>query len=315
MVKPNIQRRFFPSHAILRSFECAARHESFTLTAEELHLTQSAISRQVKELEQIVGTELFRRVGRRVVLTQAGKNLARELAIDLENIHQTVMRAVSAGALGAAIRVATLPAFSSRWLIPRLPAFSALHEHIEINFFTRLEPFDMERERFDLAIHFGTDDWPGTSMDKLCSETMIAVASPEFRQKHAINSIADLANSPLLHMETRPTIWREFFTQAGVDSEISLVGKYFDQFSMVIAGAVASLGAAMLPTYLIERELSDGSLVALDGSTVTTKNNYYLVTPMNARNEHVALFANWMKKNVGRKMGFDPGFPNPKPAP
>ena len=94
------QRRFLPSHAILRSFECAARQESFTQAAEELHLTQSAISRQVKELEQIIGTELFRRVGRRVVLTDAGQNLASELTQDLENIRQTVARAIAAGGEG-----------------------------------------------------------------------------------------------------------------------------------------------------------------------------------------------------------------------
>ena len=92
---PSAQRRYLPSNAVLRSFECAARHESFTLAAEELHLTQSAVSRQVKELEDIIGTALFRRVGRRVVLTPAGRNFVNELSVDLESIRQTVMRAIS----------------------------------------------------------------------------------------------------------------------------------------------------------------------------------------------------------------------------
>ncbi|MCX7561284.1 LysR family transcriptional regulator [Sulfitobacter sp. F26204] len=292
------QRRYLPSNAVLRSFECAARHESFTLAAEELHLTQSAVSRQVKELEDIIGTALFRRVGRRVVLTRAGRNLADDLSVDLENIRQTVLRAISAGAAGAAIRVATLPAFASRWLIPRLSEFTALHKGIEISFATRLEPFDMSRESFDLAVHFGREDWPGTDMQRLCSETMVAVASPGFKARYGLQSIADLAQVPLLHLETRPTIWEEFFAKAGVTDRRVGAGQYFDQFTLVIAGAVASLGAALLPTYLIEQERADGSLVLLDDMTITTGNNYYLVTPAKTESAHVTKFVTWMKSCV-----------------
>lgn len=298
---PSAQRRYLPSNAVLRSFECAARHESFTLAAEELHLTQSAISRQVKELEDIIGTALFRRVGRRVVLTPAGQNFVAELSIDLENIRQTVMRAISAGASGATIRVATLPAFASRWLIPRLSGFMAQHPDIEISFATRLEPFDMAREHFDMAVHFGKPDWPGTDMELLCSETMIAVASPTFKTLHQIKTIADLAHAPLLHLETRPSIWQDYFAGAGIRTNTARTGKYFDQFTLLIAGAVASLGAALLPTYLIEQEIGDGSLVALDSATLRTGNNYYLVTPAEAENPHVTLFADWMKNCVGQK--------------
>jgi len=298
MVNFQHQRRFLPSHAILRSFECAARHESFTLAAAELHLTQSAVSRQVKEFEQIIGTDLFRRVGRRVVLTRAGKNLAVELAVDLENIRQTIMHAISAGETGTVIRVATLPAFASRWLIPRLAEFTALHKDIEISFSTRLEPFDMQRDHFDLAVHFGSKDWPGTDMECLCSETMVPVVSPTFKADHNLTNIAGLANAPLLHMETRATIWQDFFKQEHVPHTSVLSGKYFDQFALVIAGAVAGLGAALVPTYLIERELTEGKLIALGQASITTKNNYYLVTPENTQNEHVFLFAQWMKDTV-----------------
>jgi len=300
MHSPNIQRRYLPSHAVLRSFECAARHESFTLAAEELHLTQSAISRQVKEFEQLIGIDLFRRVGRRVVLTDAGRNLAKELALDLENIRQTVMRAVSAGDYGAALRVATLPTFASRWLIPRLPEFAALHPDIEVSLYTRLQPFDLDREKFDLAIHFGTDDWPLTDMQILCSEKMMAVASPEFIKKYEATDVQQLPQLPLLHLESRATAWQEFFHQADLTDISVLSGKYFDQFSMVIAGALASLGAALVPAYLIERELRDGSLRTLSPRTITTKNNYYLVAPENKKNEHVKLFSEWMKAAVSQ---------------
>jgi LysR family transcriptional regulator, glycine cleavage system transcriptional activator len=127
------QRRFLPSYAVLRSFDSAARHESFTLAAKELNLTQGAISRQVKELEQIVGVNLFRRVGRRVVLTRAGQKFASDLVIDLGNLRHTVMRAISVGDMNSSLRVATLPAFASRWLIPKLSGFNKTHPNVEIS--------------------------------------------------------------------------------------------------------------------------------------------------------------------------------------
>ena len=301
MNKNTIPRRYFPSHSILRSFESAARHQSFTQAAEELHLTQSAISRQVKELENIIGTALFHRTGRRVLLTRAGQTLAEELSIDLENIHQTIMRAVSAGRKGTAIRMAVLPGFASRWLIPRMPEFSAMHPDIEVSMSTRLKPFDMNREHFDLAVHFGADDWPDTDMRELCSETMIAVASPEFKKRYKVKSIKRLTKVPLLHMETRPMIWRQFFQQYDIDGDVVRSGKYFDQFSMIIAGAMASLGAALIPTYLIEQELEAGLLIPIGKATVTTKNSYYLVTPFGRENAEVALLCDWMKASVGKK--------------
>ncbi len=291
-----------PSHSVLRSFECAARHGSFTLAAEELDLTQSAISRQVKDLEDVIGASLFRRVGRRVVLTKAGQQLADDVAVDLENLQQTIMRAISAGKQGTAIRVAVLPGFASRWLIPRLPEFTELHPDIELSFSTRLEPFDMTRERFDLAVHFGNENWPDTDMRLLSSETMVAVAAPSFIDVHSISSLDRLVSVPLLHMETRPTVWSQYFEEVGLQHDTALSGKYFDQFSMVIAAAVAALGAALVPTYLIEGELSSGRLVPLSSATVTTRNSYYLVTPSNRRNPEVDLLSNWMVQAINEQI-------------
>ena len=141
--------------AAIRSFEAAARHQSFTLAASELNLTQSAVSRQVKEMEHIVGAQLFRRTGREVILTRAGTRLASDLSSELDNISSVMMRAVSAGNMNPTLRVATLPTFATLWLIPRLPGFFKKHPDIEISFSTRLEPFNLAEENFDLVIHFG----------------------------------------------------------------------------------------------------------------------------------------------------------------
>ena len=292
---PLHQRRFLPSFSVLRSFESAARHQSFTLAAQELHLTQSAISRQIKELEAAIGVDLFRRVGRRVELTASGEAFAAELAEDLERIRQTVLRAIAAGERSRILRIATLPTFASRWLIPRLRDFEARHPNIEINLAARLKPFSLAQERFDAAFHFGAEDWPDTTMDKLCDEIMVPVASLDFVKRHKIDAPAKLLTAPLLHLETRPAAWSDWFRLMDFDDVGALPGKYFDQFSMIIAGAVASLGAALLPSYLIEDELADGRLMEISSTYLSTPNSYYLVRPVGVENPDLDDFANWLQ--------------------
>jgi LysR family transcriptional regulator, glycine cleavage system transcriptional activator len=293
------QRRFLPSYAVLRSFDSAARHESFTLAAKELNLTQGAISRQVKELEQIVGVNLFRRVGRRVVLTRAGQKFASDLVIDLGNLRHTVMRAISVGDMNSSLRVATLPAFASRWLIPKLSGFNKTHPNVEISLSTRLEPIDLEKEHFDLAIHFGQQNWPNADMLLLCSEVMIPVASPEFVRIHGISSLKKLARAPLMHLSTRPTVWHDYFKSVGIEGGSFLKGQYFDQFLMIVAGAEASLAAALVPRYLVERELRSGVLQVLDNETFATNNNYFLVTPAKQSNQLATEFCAWVIAQIG----------------
>ena len=282
----------------MRSFEAAARHQSFTLAAEELSLTQSAISRQVKELEQIVGAQLFRRTGREVILTRAGTRLASDVAIELDNIRRIMMRAVSAGNMNSTLRVAILPTFATLWLIPRLPSFFKAHPDIEISFSTRLKQFDLNAENFDVAIHFGQQNWPNTSLRKFFSERMIPVASPEFVDLHKIKIFADTGTAPLIHTSSRPTAWHDYLEQVGFEGRPYLTGRYFDQFSMVIAAVQASLGIGLLPRYLIEDDIREGRLVAIGDQELVTENSYYFVTPIDQEDENVEKFYQWMIQEV-----------------
>ena len=280
--------------AAIRSFEAAARHQSFTLAASELNLTQSAVSRQVKEMEHIVGAQLFRRTGREVILTRAGTRLASDLSSELDNISSVMMRAVSAGNMNSTLRVATLPTFATLWLIPRLPGFFKKHPDIEISFSTRLEPFDLAEENFDLAIHFGQKNWPNTQMRKFFSERMIPVASPEFVHLQKIQTIKDTEKAPLLHTSSRPTAWQDYLEKVGFEGRPYLTGRYFDQFSMVISAVQASLGIGLLPKYLVEREISEGQLIMIDDDELVTANSYYCVTPIDQEDENVESFCQWM---------------------
>jgi len=295
--KPN---QIVPSFAALRAFECAARHGSFTLAAEELHLTQSAVSRQVKDLEGLLGFSLFRRNGRRVALTDAGAGFANDLAIDLERLKQTVTRAVTAGNAKSTLRIAALSTFASRWLIPRLPDFQDRHPDIEISLATRLRPFSFDEERFDLAIHHGSDDWPDTQMSRLCGEEILAVAAPSFCATHNLDSPEQIAAAPILHLETRPRQWSDWFTLQGHETPVMPRGKIYDQFQMIITAATVGLGAALLPRYLIEEELSRKQLIPLGGIPMITENAYWLVTPAGVGSPVAHVFSRWIRTKVSR---------------
>jgi LysR family glycine cleavage system transcriptional activator len=296
------QYKLLPSMALLRCFESAAKFESFTLAAEALNLTQSAVSRQVKELEQMLGFDLFRRVGRRVILTETGLSFSAEIALDLERIRQTVFRTMASGDRGISLRVATLSTFANRWLIPRLPVFEVLHPQIEISLSTRLKPFDFKQERFDLAIHFGTDNWPDSKASHLCDEEMFVVASPEFQQRHQLDDPNKLLSVALLHLETRPSAWSEWMQLAGLSDWPVLRGKHFDQFSMIITATLSSLGAGLIPGYLVEEELASGALVKISDIALKTNNAYYVVTPSGATNAQAEAFVTWLKSQVGKPL-------------
>lgn len=283
-----------PTLAVLRSFEAAAKHQSFTAAAEELHISQAVVSRQVRELEEIIGTQLFRKDGRGVALTEAGRALAADLHAGLERLRDVVRKAQGAGEAARTLTVAALPTFSSRWLARRLTGFRQKHPAVRLIIKNRSEPFDLVREGVDVAIHFGSPDWVGGKLTELCPEDLVAVAAP------SMIPVADrmqIANLPLLHLTSRRTAWPAFFEQQGLDPAKAVTGDFFDQFSTMIGAATAGLGAAITPSYLIEAELSQGSLVDIgrpDGSSGT----YYAVTPAAINNPLARDFCTWIREEA-----------------
>ncbi len=288
-----------PSLAVLRCFEAAAKHESFTAAAEELALTQGAVSRHVKELEDQVGAPLFRREGRGVRLTDAGRNLAKELFDDLDRLRRTISHAVAAGSTTQLLSIAVLPTFGSRWLMPRLPDFKESREELELFVYSRSDPFDLSEAGIDLAIHTGEKEWPGAQLTPLCPEGLVAVAAPQLVSRFG-DAPRDLFQMPLLHMSSRPLLWESFRqTLPGVDAP-ARKGSYFDQFALIIAAAVAGLGAAILPTYLIENELQSGALIQMSVLPAPFGRNYYIATPAGMTKPLAAQFTTWLKKQVSR---------------
>ncbi|QND51696.1 LysR family transcriptional regulator [Phyllobacterium sp. 628] len=295
-----LSRRLIPDIDTLQTFECAARHGSFTQAAKELNLTQSAVSRQMGELESQIGVLLFERIRQRVVLSDAGQKFLPEVRRLLGLTEETMLRAMAASQSASSLSIATLPTFGSRWLMPRLPDFLRQYPEMALSVASRSQPFDFEEEPFDLAIHYGQPVWAHATCTYLCSEMIVPVGSPELCAANPVATPAELAGSaPLLHLSTRPKAWADWFETVRADVVSPYKGHRFEHFSMVIEAALTGLGFALVPRYLIEHELSSGRLLVLFDQPLKTENSYYLVIPDHKKENPLAQsFFAWIADQV-----------------
>jgi LysR family transcriptional regulator, glycine cleavage system transcriptional activator len=288
-------RSLVPSLGALQAFEAAARHGSFTRAAEELALTQGAVSRQVALLESALGVPLFERVRQRVSLTPAGAAYAEEVRGALQRITAATLAAMTLRGAGGTLELAILPTFGTRWLIPRLPDFFHRHPEVTINFATRIRPFDFGREGLDAAIHFGDPVWPGAMMHRLMGEVIVPVASPALLARAAVTAPADVLRVPLLSQSTRPRAWAEWLGAQGLEPQRAVMGPSFEQFVMVAQAAAAGLGMAIVPRFLVEEELRSGQLVMPFDRSVVSRQAYWLVYPEErGRRAAIVAFRDWL---------------------
>ncbi len=288
-----ISRQFLPSINLLSAFETASATLNFSQAARELDLTQSAVSRQIKALEDQLGVLLFIREGQRISLSAAGEEYARDIREALKLIAGASI-AVQSDAEGGTLELAMLPTFGARWLTPRLAAFFASNPGISLNFTTKLKPFDFGIERLDAAVHFGKPDWEGARSTFLMNETVLPVCSPDFRDRHGFKTPADLLSVPLINLSSRPDAWAHWFDNHNVPGPGS-GGAVFDQFASASQAAIHSIGIALLPEFLIEHELATGKLVpALDGRQ-ESQDAYYFVWPARRNNyPPLVAFRDWI---------------------
>ncbi|MBT8154449.1 LysR family transcriptional regulator [Epibacterium ulvae] len=294
MVAP---RRFFPSISSLRALEALDRHGSASAAAMDLDLdlTQGAVSRQLQSLEAQLGVELADRSHKQLALTENAVEYASEIRLALNTIAQASLR-VQQEPIAGTLHLAILPAFGMRWLMPRLPDFSRLHPDVTVNMATRLRPFSLTGEGFDAAIHYGKpQDWPETEAMLLKHEQLIPVCSPEFQASRRIAGPKDMLACPLLHIQTRPTAWAEWFSAVDVQTEGQLEGATYDQFATINQAAQHGLGVALMPDYLVEQDLATGKLVALYDRAIETGGGYYLVWVRGRiRNAGLVKFRDWL---------------------
>lgn len=269
-------RRFLPSISSLLALEAVDRLGSATAAAGELSLTHSAVSRQIKVLEEQIGVVLFKRVGKGLALTPAGADYARAVRDCLNDLARASLK-IRAGGARSSLNLAILPAFGMHWLAPKLKSFAARHADITANLTTRLAPFDFGREKFDAAIHYGGQDWQGVDYLELARERVIPAASPDLIGGGA-RTAEDLLAMPLLHLESRPGAWEEWFEAQGMVAE-RLRGMLFDQFTAMAEAASLGFGVALLPEYLAESEFRRGRLVPAFPTYLPLSGRYFLVWP------------------------------------
>lgn len=291
-------RRLIPSTSMLIAFDSAARNGSFTAAAHELNLSQGAISRQVSALEAQLGVLLFKRVKKKIILTDAGRAYAREIHASLQAIRNASLNVIT-NPRGGSLNLAILPTFGTRWLMPRFPSFLEKNPDIFVNFVTKLSPFDFQNENVHAAIHFGLPEWPDAVNSFLMSEESVPVCSPKFLEDNPIKTPSDLSQIPLLHLASRQDAWGKWLKlqNAPVSDRQSML---FEQISFVAQAAVAGLGAALLPKFLIQPELKRGELVVIYEKPLPSKSGYYLIIPTeNVDYPPVVAFKNWFLEITG----------------
>ncbi len=284
--------RYLPPLNALRAFEAAARHGSFTKAANELCVTPGAVSRQVQTLEEHLGTTLFTRMNREVVISPQGRQYREALTAAFDQINASTSALKSERKLN----ISSYPTFSLRWLVSRLGGFTRQHPASPITLSTTPPNiFDVVSGIIDIAILAGHGDWAGVHMEKLFSVELEPVVSPQFLKMSPLNKLDDLASAPLLHSTARPDDWAEWLEHAGVDTVTPSSGIMFESSSLCFEAALHGVGAAMGQRALIAAELADGRLIAPFDKPYSDGTAFYLVYSKKvADDRRVKSFRKWI---------------------
>lgn len=295
--------RSLPATAALQAFESAAFHGSITAAAKELSRTQSALSRQIQNLERHLGTELFERHRQRIRLTPTGARY-------LEHVHAAFDR-LEAGELelrtsrggGGVLRLGILPTYGTRWLIPRLPSFAESNPAIQVHFTTKLTVFDFASQDLDAAIHYGEGHWPGAAVEPLMDEEVLVICSSDYRAMRELQTPQDLRRATLLQVTSRPHAFDDWLRAKDVTGVDGSRGPRFEHHQMVLQAAVASLGVAVLPAFAVEEELQRGTVVeAFENTRVRTGKGYWLAYPeRRATLPAMRAFRSWLLHEHGHQ--------------
>jgi LysR family transcriptional regulator, glycine cleavage system transcriptional activator len=286
-------RRLPPLNA-LKAFEAAARHESFTRAAEELCVTQGAVSHQVKALEGELGLKLFNRERQRLVITEGGRAYLAVVRDAFDRIADGTERLLQRQS-GGALTVSTSPNFAAKWLVHRLGRFAEAHPEIDLRVSASLQHIDFAREDIDLAIRHGDGTASGLHVTRLCAEELFPACSPKLLDgRNGLRSPADLGRFPLLHVNDRQgwSRWLDFAGIAGVDPSR---GPILNQASMAIDAAVDGQGVVLARTALAAWDLIGGRLVRPFDIAMPVSYAYWIVCPKAlAKLPKIVAFSDWL---------------------
>ncbi|GAA0816414.1 transcriptional regulator GcvA [Colwellia sp. D2M02] len=283
----------------LRAFEASARQLSFTRAAEELFVTQAAISHQIKALEEHLGIKLFMRKNRSLLLTEEGQSYYLDIKDIFNSLHEATERLLVRGAKGA-ITVSSQASFAIQWLVPRLSAFNALHGDIDVRIKAVDQAENSLTEDVDIAIYYGRGSWPNIYAEKLHTEYLIPVCSPLLLQENAANgkppllTLEDLSHHTLLHDTSRKG-WKRWFKQVNVKGGNVNHGPIFSHSTMVLQAALYGQGVALAYSVLAKPDIDAGRLVCPFNDVLVSKNSYFIVCREAQKdNGKIAAFRQWM---------------------
>ena len=285
-------RRLPPLNA-LKAFEAAARSESFTRAAEELSVTQAAVSQQVKSLEATLGITLFNRERQRLVITEAGRDYLAVVRDALDRIAVGTDRLVQHRSSGI-LTITTSPDFAAKWLVHRLGRFAEAHPQIDLRVSATMHHVDLAREQVDLAIRHGEGDWPGLDSVRLCAERLFPVCSPKLvTGRNPLKKASDLLRFPLLRLADWAT-WSRWFEAADVSNPV-MRGPVLNQASMLIDAAVDGQGIALARTTLAAWDLINARLLIPISISLRMQKTYWIVCPEATSSvPKIATFRDWL---------------------
>ena len=282
--KPLAFRRY-PSTTALQCFETAARHLSFTNAAQEMHMTQSAISKQVAQLEEMLNLSLFYRTPHRISLTPAGKVYYLEVLEILKHIEVATTNLMSHSSNTELLKIVSHPTFCARWLIPALSGFSQEYPLINLDIKELAGPFFSEDQNVDIAFLYGDGMWSNMEAIKLFDEYCVAVCQPQYLRDKTLSAEC-LDDYVLLQISSRLSAWYEYFKQQDISVDGTFVGPRFETFHACISAALLGYGIALVPLRLVEPELQSGALVMAWDYAAKGRGSYYVTYPISSGQSH-----------------------------
>ncbi len=293
-------RRLAPPLHLLRSFSTVARFGGVTRAAEALHLTQSAVSKQVKELESWVGVPLFERSRKRLALTPAGAQYEKAVCAVLAQLEAATLDLITSDDGGGALHLSSLPTFGAKWLIPRLPQFQLQHPQITLHFVPYVHGYDFARPELDCSILFGDGHWPGAHAHYLAGNDVALIAPRTRVADWPIAEPQDVAGYPLLRHVSVPDAWLRWGDTHGVDRLQPWAGTQFDQFQTMIRAVMAGMGLALVPRCLVQDEISAGLVrEPLPGGGYRSRLGYWFCYPEGRNHLHtLGSFRTWLLANA-----------------
>jgi DNA-binding transcriptional LysR family regulator len=300
-------RRFLPSLTALHAFDASVRHLSFTKAAEDMGVTQSGISRQIKNLEDFLGLTLFERAGPKLVLTAEGARYYEEISRLLDKLEDVSIDAVRGRTAQSMLKIGFPPTLMRRWGAAMLTAFASAHPQTWFEVYPCRHDLDFATSELDLAFVRGTGNWSGARSQLLFQEELVVVGAPELLPPEGLSSDEALLDYPLIQNSSRPSLWLHWLRGAGVHYKSRIYGPRLPNFDMILECAVNGMGLAVVPELHVRDELASGTLRLAFDRLQTSGEGFYLCFPqVRMSSTNVRIFRDWFATEFGRRRQFMP---------